>query len=260
MQPVSEAKSLFVWHELMTTDIPAAISFYTKVVGWEIEASTDVPGYQMWKVPGKTTVGGVFDLPEDAKKMGAIPNWMGNICVEDIDASVTKLQALGGQVYKAAFDIPNIGRVAIAADPTGASFALYQPSGSAPGHSGRGGVGEFSWCELSTSDPEAAWAFYSELLGWKKTDAMDMGPMGTYQMYSGPSGGTIGGMMRRPPEMPVSAWGFYVSVSNMDGAIETAIGRGAKLLHGPADVPGGDVIANLIDPQGAFFSLHARKE
>jgi len=264
MQPVSEAQGRFVWYELMTTDIPAAVSFYTKVIGWEMNAwptPDGQPPYQMWKVPGKAEVGGVFSLPEEACKMGAPPAWLGNICVADLDGTLAKLQALGGQVHRPAFEVPDVGRVAIVADPTGATFALYQPSGQAPGHGETSSPGEFSWSELYSLDLDKAWAFYQALLGWQDRGSMDMGPMGKYQMFSASGGENAnGGMMKSPPEMPVSAWGFYTTVANLHGAIERAVGLGATLVNGPMDVPGGDEVATLQDPQGAFFSLHSRKE
>lgn len=259
MQAISSGRGRFVWFELMTTDIPAAIAFYTKVVGWETEAFTipGMPPYTMWKVPGGAPIGGVFTLPEQAAAMGAPPNWMGNICVEDVDASVAKLQTLGGQVHQPAFDVPGVGRVAIVADPTGATFALFQPSENAPGHDGAAVPGEVSWVELYTTDTEAAWAFYSELLGWKKTDAMEMGPgEGTYQMFGRAEGGAMGGMMKSP--MPMSMWGFYFYVTDLDAAMATAAANGGTLVHGPIPIPGGDRVAMLTDPQGAHYSLHGK--
>ena len=42
-----------------------------------------------------------------------------------VDASVAEVRALGGTVYRAPADIPNVGRYALVADPQGAVFALY---------------------------------------------------------------------------------------------------------------------------------------
>ncbi|MDP2307883.1 MAG: VOC family protein [Pseudomonadota bacterium] len=262
MQSISAANGRFVWFELMTTDLPAAIEFYRKVVGWETEdfqMGGDAPPYTMWKVPGGASVGGVFPLPEQAKQMGAPPYWLGNLCVESVDDAVAKVTKLGGQVHQPAFDVPTVGRIAIVADPTGATFALFQPAGEAPGHSGMPVPGEISWSELMTTDPEAAWSFYEGLVGWKKTDSMEMGPEhGTYQMFGRAEGGMFGGMMRSPAQMPVSAWAFYLYVAALDAAIATAEANGGKLVSGPHPIPGGDRVATLIDPQGAYFALHGK--
>ena len=117
--------------------------------------------------------------------------------------------------------------------------------------------GEFSWNELVTTDYQAAFNFYSALLGWQHIDTMDMGPMGMYLMY-GRDGKTLGGMMNRPAMMPANAWIYYVTVSDLEGAIAKATARGAQVLFGPMDVPGGDRIAQLLDPQGVLFALHSK--
>ena len=58
--------------------------------------------------------------------------------------------------------------------------------------------GRFGWNELLAGDVPTVWPFYATMFGWTKADAIDMGPMGTYQLFA--SGGTsIGGMMNRPP-------------------------------------------------------------
>lgn len=257
MQSVSAAKGHFVWFELMTLDVPAAIDFYKKVVGWETTAYGD-GGYTMWKVPGQAEIGGVMALDDGAKAMGARPSWIGNLCVESCDASVQVVLANGGTVLKPAFDIPNIGRVAIVADPSRAVLALYQPAGAALGHAGTPTVGEVSWSELVTADPIAAWAFYSALAGWVKTSAMEMGPMGTYQMFGPSAESTIGGMMPKPEMVPVSMWSYYFYVADLTAAIAAATANGGVVLNGPQEIPGGDHVATLQDPQGAVFSLHGK--
>ena len=122
-------------------------------------------------------------------------------------------------------------------------------------------VGQFSWHELYTTDSEAAFEFYSEIFGWKKTDAMDMGEQGIYQMYGRP-GETfpLGGIYNKPPEMPAPPhWLLYIQVSNLEAALETVKARGGQLLSGPGDVPGGQV-AQCMDPQGCAFALYSSTE
>jgi predicted enzyme related to lactoylglutathione lyase len=85
---------------------------------------------------------------------------------------------------------------------------------------------------------------------------MDMGPMGTYLMF-GQGGKSYGGMMTKPKDSPMpTAWLYYVYVSDLDATIERAKSKGGKLLNGPMDIPGGDRVAQLMDPQGAAFALH----
>ncbi len=80
--------------------------------------------------------------------------------------------------------------------------------------------------------------------------------MGKYLLF-GQNGQQYGGMMNRPKEMPISAWCYYVDVEDLDAAIARATAKGAKVMNGPMEVPGGARVAQLTDPEGAFFALHA---
>ena len=249
----------FVWYDLMTTDPAGARDFYTNVLGWGTETwdGGEQP-YDMWTAPSGA-LGGVMELPPEAVAQGAPPHWMAYIAVEDVDATVEKGTSLGGTVLVPPMDIPTVGRFSVMADPHGAVFAAFRPEGEAPGHDEAPGVGEFSWHELVTEDYDAAFDFYSALFGWQKTDAMDMGPAGTYQMYGRGVGPDLGGMMNKPPQMPEempASWWFYARVDDIDAALERVKENGGTVASGPMDVPGGDKVAQCQDPQGAWFAVH----
>ncbi|MGZ3450348.1 MAG: VOC family protein [Polyangiales bacterium] len=247
----------FCWYELLTTDPKAAIAFYTHVVGWKTEVFPGNAGpepYTMW-VSSQGPLGGVMTLPAEAKKMGAPPHWMGHVQVDDINGAVSKVKELGGQIYVPPTDIPTIGVFSVIADPQGASLSLFKPAQAMAPHALK--PGEISWRELMTSDAAAALKFYSAVCGWKLLEEMDMGPMGKYLIY-GQGDARYGGMMNKPKEMPVSAWGYYIDVEDLDVAVKRATEKGAKLMNGPMEVPGGARIAQLMDPQGAFFALHVQ--
>lgn len=243
----------FVWHENMTKDPKAAIAFYTEVVGWKTQPFG--ADYTMW-VGSQGPLGGTMKLPEQAEKMGAPPHWMGSVQVADVDGAAAQAKKLGGKVYMEPADIPTVGRYAVIADPQGAVIALFKPSGDMALHDDTK-EGEFCWNELYTSDQPAAFKFYSELFGWKKLEEMPMGAMGTYLIF-GLGEKRLGGMMTKPKEMPVSAWGYYVEVRDLNAALERAKKKGAEVVNGPSDVPGGRM-AQFMDPQGAFFALHQKQ-
>lgn len=244
----------FVWYELITSDPKAAIDFYSEVIGWKTERFGDVDGvdYKMW-LASQGPLGGVMKLPEAAVQMGAPPHWTSNVTVDDVDATVKRVRELGGKVYLEPEDTPTVGRSAIVADPQGAAISLFKPERTMTPHDASK-HGEFCWSELATTDHGAAFAFYSEIFGWEKLGSMDMGPMGSYEIF-GKGGRRLGGMFNKPSEMPVAAWLYYVQVDDLDAAIGRATKHGARLVNGPMDVPGGRV-AQLIDPQGAFFALN----
>jgi predicted enzyme related to lactoylglutathione lyase len=248
------ASGRFVWLDLMTNDVEAAKAFYTHVIGWTTTAWNH---YTMWAV-GERTVGGVMDMPENAK--GMPPHWLGYASVDDVDAACARAKELGGAVHVPGTDIPEVGRFAVLADPQGAAFAVFAPNGEMPVLGGDT-AGGLAWSELNAKDYESAWDFYSALLGWKHTSDFDMGSnMGRYFMFASADGGAqaMGGMsnaatmMNAPPH-----WLFYINVEDIDAAVQRVRAKGGKVLNGPMEVPDASRsrIAQCMDPSGAAFAL-----
>lgn len=244
----------FVWYELMTTDPAAAMAFYGDVVGWTTQAFGE--GYTMW-VGHNGPLGGVMNLPEPAKAMGAPPHWMASVRVESVDQTAALVRELGGKVYLEPTDMPEVGRYAVCADPQGATFALFTPKGSMTRHPP--GDREFVWSELATTEPEKALAFYGRLFGWKLAMEMEMGAMGKYRIFSvGDDPNGLGGIFPIGAAMPMpTCWTYYTHVPDLDAAVEKAKAKGGSLLMGPMEIPDGTRIAVMKDPQGAAFALHA---
>jgi predicted enzyme related to lactoylglutathione lyase len=246
--------SHFIWYELITSDMDAAARFYGEVVGWTVKSSGQ-PGqdYRQWSAAGEG-VGGLMAVPPEAKDMP--PVWMGYVSVDNVDDRVTSIKAAGGAVHMPPWDIPGVGRIAMVADPQGASFYVMTPTGEgqstafAPGRPGHGG-----WHELHTTDWQAALDFYSAQLGWAKTEAIDMGPMGTYLLFNA-GGDAIGGMMNSP-NLPRPRWLYYFGLDNIDTAKTRVVSAGGQVLNGPNEVPGGSWVLQAQDPQGAAFALVA---
>ncbi len=254
--PVPSIRGRFVWHELMTTDVAGAKAFYTKALGWGTQKFDGPFDYTMWTL-SEAPIGGLMELPEKARQAGVPPHWLASIGTPNVDETVARTSALGGKVLAPAFDIPNVGRYAVLADPQGAAFAVYTPSMEYPPEADAN-VGEVSWHELLTTDFEAGFRFYADLFGWEKTTAMDLGPMGTYQMY-GRGGREYGGMFNKPADMPAPPhWLLYVRVPDVNTSVEQIKALGGQILNGPMEVPGGDLIAQCLDPQGAAFAIHSK--
>ena len=240
----------FVWHDLLTPNPAGAHEFYGKVLGWKKEAWQQDASYLLFAAPSGP-IGGTVEARAQT------PHWLPYIATTDLDAAVETGTRLGGRVLRAAESLPNGGRYATLADPQGASFGLYTSKDStAPDRAPQ--VGEFSWHELATTvAPSVAFPFYAELFGWDEISQHDMGPMGMYLVF-GRNGRQLGGVFDKSSQGgPGSAyWLGYVSVNDLEGTVERATGARGSLLTGPMDVPGGDRIAQLMDPHGAFFALH----
>lgn len=243
----------FVWYDLMTNDPKAAERFYVQVAGWGTQVWDGPLPYTMWTANG-APLGGVMQMPPGAD---IPPHWLAYVSTPDIDATVAQARTLGATVHVAPQDIPDVGRFAVLLDPQGAAFALYTPTRNELGHDGGARPGEFSWHELATTDSAAAIDFYTALFGWEKRGSFDMGGGWMYQMF-GRGGIELGAMFNKTPEMPgPSAWLHYVMVDDVDDAADRVTAAGGKVINGPMDVPGGDRIAQCVDPQGAMFALHA---
>lgn len=249
--------SPFVWYELMTTDTVGAQAFYTGVVGWRA-ADAGMPGmnYTLLSM-AETQIAGMMALPPEAQAAGGRPGWVGYIASADVDAQAAAIARLGGAICHPATDIPGVGRFATLTDPQGATFCLFKGlSDEAPPPLPAGSVGTVGWHELHAKDGAAAWAFYSTQFGWAKDQAMDMGPMGVYQLFTA-GGPAIGGVMTKQPESPMPFWLFYFNVEAIDAAVDRVTQRGGRIVNGPMQVPGGSWIVNATDPQGAMFALVA---
>jgi len=247
-----------VWYELMTSDTKAAEGFYGKVIGWTAAPMESVDGYTIFSRAGKAQVGGLMKTPSEAGKMP--PFWAMYVAVPKFEDAVAHIKRLGGGELSPVIDIPKVGRMQMMKDPQGAAFYIIQPASSEERPETAPEVGEASWHELMTTDAPAAMKFYTDIFGWQEGDAMDMGPMGKYHMFNRPNG-AIGGMMNKPPEMAQVPphWMIYFRVPEINAAIERVKANGGRILNGPTEVPGGDWIVNAMDPQGAAFSLHAKK-
>ena len=247
-----------VWYELMTSDMAAAEKFYKNVIGWTAAPFEGSPTpYTAFSRKGGVSVGGLMMTPEG---MHFPPFWSMYIAVPNFDEAVAHIKRLGGSELSPVIDIPTVGRMQMLKDPQGAAFYIIQPGSSEERPEGAPEIGEGSWHELMTTDADAAMKFYSEVFGWQPSESMDMGEMGKYQMFNRPHG-MIGGMMNKGPQMAdvPPNWGIYFLVPEINAAVERVKANGGKILNGPMEVPGGDWIVNAMDPQGAAFSLHAKK-
>jgi len=256
MTNTSNLAGTFIWYDQMSNDLPGAEAFYTKVVGWTLAPNTmNAQRYTLLKA-GETMVGGLMPIPAEAQ--GVRPAWMGYIAVDDVKAYADKVKAAGGMIHRPPAEIPNVGTFAVASDPHGAGFLLFKGNSDEAPEQDPTKPGHIGWHELHGGDPESSFAFYSGLFGWTKGEAMEMGPMGTYQIFSTKSR-QGGGMTKKTAQEPAPYWLYYITVEAIDAAAERVKAASGKILHGPVQVPGGSWIINGLDPQGAAFALVAPK-
>jgi uncharacterized protein len=246
----------FVWYELLTTDMKAAEAFYRAVIGWTSQPwGQPEPGYTIMSA-GEKPVAGVMRLPVESCEAGGRPGWIGYIGVADLDASTDRLQRAGGSVLRTPDEIPDIGRFSVVSDPQGAAFVLFTPSGGNNAPAPAATPGHVGWRELYAAAWPDALTFYADQFGWTKDQAVDMGSMGTYQLFAAGEH-AIGGMMNKPDSIPSPVWLYYFVVEEIDSATARVTAHGGQVLNGPHQVPGGSWIVQCADPQGAMFALTA---
>lgn len=184
MSGMNDSRGRFVWYELVTADTKSAKAFYASVVGWGTRAAATGGSTYTLFTAGDTAVAGLMKLPAEAAKASAPSQWIGYVAVDDVDLAAGCVKKLGGNVYIPPTDVPNVSRFSIISDPQMATLALIKRRQG--GHEGSPifwGLGNVGWRELLASDLETAFAFYSAVFGWQKSEA-HTGSMGTYQQFS----------------------------------------------------------------------------
>ena len=263
-ESVAGAKSTHgshIWYELMTPDPAGAKAFYEAVVpGWSIGERN--PGDIDYRMIGRSdggNAGGVLGMSEDMRAGGAKPLWLGYIDVNDVDGSIAKIEAKGGKAHMPATDIPDVGRIAMVADPQGNAFYVMAPKPPSDQTDANSDVfspdaeQRVSWNELATPDPVAARQFYGDLFGWTSDEFMPMGEHGEYRFFvhQGRTIGAVSGCVQGAP----AGWRYYIRVPSISKAAEAVKTNGGSIAMGPMEVPGDDHIIIGQDPQGAEFAL-----
>ena len=252
----------FIWYELMTPDAEGAKAFYDAVVGWNI-------GKRSRRVPQRLS----DDRPERRQVRRRRAAAQRRDAAARRPADLARLyprrrrrpqrspaieQAGGKTLHGRRSTFPNVGRVAMVADPQGAPFYVMKPIPPASDPNAQSDV-------FSPDQPAARAAgtscrpptrtrrgrFYGDQFGWTSDDFMPMGEMGEYRFIE-QDGVTIGAIMRKPPQRPAAALALLFPASPTSIARPRKPPKPAadKILMGPMEVPGGECIAHRHRPAG----------
>jgi predicted enzyme related to lactoylglutathione lyase len=233
----------FSWTELMTSDADGAKAFYAKLFGWDYDdqpTGPDGPVYSMAQRDGHS-VAALFG--DDSQP----PHWNCYVTVESVDETAQKATDSGGSLMHEAFDVMEVGRMAVIADPTGAALCLWEP---------RAGIGAtlvntpgaMAWNDLVTSDPESAVEFYGAVFGWTFEEIPNAGGYRVIRNGERSNGGIM------PMEQGPPNWMPYFGHDDTERLAQEIGDLGGRLYNGPVHVPAG-TFAVLGDPQGAVFAV-----
>lgn len=244
----------FVWRDLQTTDPEGAKRFYGELFGWSVKPMPMGDFTYDMLANGDKDFGGIMPLDPG---QGVPPHWISYVHVPSVDESAAAATRLGGTLYVPPTDIPDVGRFAVVADPQGAVFAPFTSSTEGddwPTEMSMPPVGDVTWNELVTADPEGAKDFYGEVIGWQFGDS-DMGGPGPYAILK-QGDCWYGGLMQKPDDVPVSLWVIYFHVADLDKNLADVTRLGGRPIGPIIDIPDIGRVGWVTDPAGALFALH----
>jgi len=238
------------WIDLGTSDVDGAAAFYRNLFGWDIpDAAPDTGDYRMCILRGRPVAGlGPQQNPNQP------PWWTTYVSVHSADETAAAIVADGGTILVPPMDVMEFGRMAVAADPCGATFSIWQ----AGTHIGAGLVNEpgaLCWNELTTRHPVELVGFYEAVFDWQPVRSDGPMPYTEFQLH----GQSVGGMMEMGDQFPLDMpdnWTVYFAVADCDESAAKVTELGGTLIMPPTDIPPGR-FAVCKDPQGAVFQILA---
>ena len=238
------------WVDLGTDDVARARAFYETLFGWETQAGPpEAGGYVMCQVGGRPVAG-------IGPKMGpaeAPSAWTTYLASDDADTTAAKVRTAGGHLLAEPFDVMDVGRMSVAADPGGAVFGIWQPRA----HTGMQVANEPSsvcWNENMSRDFDGNKSFYHAVFGYNYDDMSSDGfRYASFKTNGDPMGG-IGDLGDQAPAVTPAHWRTYFGVSDTDEAVETVAKLGGGVIAPAWDTPYGRM-AILSDDQGAVFAV-----
>jgi len=241
------------WADVTVPDVDAGAEFYSELFGWTADKAPqpEAGGYTMFSKEGKYVAAASPPAPGTE---GVPPHWTVYLATDDADATAGKIRDAGGQVMMDPFDVFDSGRMTIAADPTGASFGLWQ-AGTHIGAQLRREPGTMNWAECQTTDPAAARAFYEQVFDYEVEEAQMGGPDPYILLKAG--GEPAAGVIKIGADWgPVpSNWSVVFEVDDTDAAVAKVQELGGRQLMEPMDLPEVGRFAVVADKWGAVFQV-----
>lgn len=237
------------WVDIGVPDIQKAVAFYSGVFGWDVQdTGPEGGGYQMCSIGGRPVAGIGGQAAPDSGVY-----WTTYLASDNADLTAAEIKAAGGEVMMEPFDVLDVGRMFIAADPGGAPFGVWQ-SRAHTGTQLANEPGSIIWNENMSRHYEANQAFYAAVFGY---DYGDMSAEGFRYATIDLDGRTVGGIGEisddQPGDLPPS-WRTYFGAADTDAAVAKVTELGGSVIAPAWDSPYGRM-AIVSDDQGGVFAL-----
>jgi uncharacterized protein len=238
------------WVDLGVADIATASAFYAELFGWEAQPGPpEAGGYTAFRKDGRQVAG----IGPNMGPPGQPPAWITYLAASDAAGTAGRIKAAGGQLLMGPMDVMGLGRMALATDPGGAVFGLWQ-AGQHTGVQLANEPGSLTWNENLSRDFDGNKAFYEAVFGYEYGD---IGATGFRYATLKTGGSEVGGIGELDSSLPAAVaahWSVYFAVEDTDAAVATVSGLGGATVRPAWDSPYGR-IAIVADPGGAVFSL-----
>ena len=244
------------WVDLMAKDIEATKEFYAAVLGWTFtEPVAEFGGYLNALVGGQQVAG----LSPTMPGMEQTPNlWTIYLAADDLQASATAVTEAGGSVLVEAMTLADLGAMAVFSDPGGGVVGAWQ-AGTHTGFEVVDVDGAVAWCDLMTSDLDAAKNFYARVFGFGFDESeADMGE-DAYLIFSVPGGQRPAGGIGALPTQTQPVWSVCFATDDVDDAARRVTDAGGSVLAQPYDFAYGRLIG-VTGPDGEPFAMMSGDE
>lgn len=238
------------WVSLLAHSLEASQDFYSRLFGWEFESTPQPFGPYVRATLDGRAVAGVGEMPRDRHMPVAWTTYFGT---QDADATAELIRDCGGTVGVGPLDADDAGRMAIASDPLGAVFGIWQPL-RYDGVEVTGKPGSLAWNELVTRETSMVGKFYSVVFGFEPEAVVsaDFDYL-TLHLDGQPVAG-IHGVGQALPRDRGPHWMTYFAVADTDEAARHVVELGGHVVRVPRDSAYGR-LATMADPEGAVFTV-----
>jgi hypothetical protein len=213
------------------------------------EGGAETGGYSVAELNGQ----GVAGLGPKMGSPEAPTMWTTYLATSDADATAAKIKSAGGQLVIEPTDVTDVGRMAVAVDPAGAVFGLWQAR-AFPAAQVVNDVGAMRWNEQVSRDFEGSKAFYAAVFGYEYADMSGSGFSYATFKVDGRDVGGIGDLHAGLPADTPPAWRVYFGTADTDVSVARVQANGGSVIREPIDHPYGRM-STVADDQGGVFSL-----